>query len=71
MTQWQRKERQCSKAAVNSTSKMKKLTSVQRHALSLHSVHHSKAHVKSMREAMEHGKTFKQAHDVAMRKVGD
>jgi len=50
---------------------MKKLTSVQRHALSLHSVHHSKAHVKSMREAMEHGKTFKQAHDVAMRKVGD
>lgn len=35
-----------------------------------HSVHHSKKHLREMRNAMQDGKTFDQAHKIAQSKVG-
>ena len=35
-----------------------------------HSVHHSAKHMASMKKAMLSGKTFTQAHKVAMKQVG-
>ena len=46
------------------------LTSVQKKQMNKHKTHHTKAHLKSMAAAMRKGKTFKQSHNIAMRKVG-
>ena len=35
-----------------------------------HSEHHSKKHMDLMRQLMEEGKTFTEAHELAMKKVG-
>ena len=35
-----------------------------------HSVHHSKKHLREMRNAMQDGKSFDQAHKIAQSKVG-
>ena len=49
---------------------LKGLTKVQKRQMSKHKVHHTKAHLRSMAAAMRKGKTFKQAHTSAMRKIG-
>ena len=49
---------------------LKGLPKVQKRQMSRHKVHHTKAHLRSMAAAMRKGKTFKQAHTAAMRKVG-
>lgn len=49
---------------------LKGLTTVQKRQMSKHKVHHTKAHLRSMASAMRKGKTFKQSHTAAMRKVG-
>ena len=46
------------------------LTDRQKTTMSEHSVHHTKKHMKVMAEAMKKGKTFKEAHTMAMKKVG-
>tara|TARA_R100001143_G_C3260310_1_gene87504 strand:+ start:306 stop:437 length:132 start_codon:yes stop_codon:yes gene_type:complete len=38
--------------------------------LKKHSKHHTKKHIKSMVLAMKKGKSFKQAHKTAIKKVG-
>ena len=43
---------------------------IQQATLKKHSVHHTKKHMSSMKKAMKKGKSFKQAHNKAMRKVG-
>ena len=48
----------------------KKLTVVQKNTLKKHSARHSKKHMAEMRKDMKMGKTFKQAHTRAMKKVG-
>ena len=50
--------------------KMKKLTARQEAALKRHKVHHTAKHMSEMRKSMRAGKTFKEAHRAAMRKVG-
>jgi hypothetical protein len=50
--------------------KPKKLTARQQAALKRHSVHHTAKHMAEMRKSMRAGKTFTEAHRVAMRKVG-
>ena len=50
--------------------KKKALTKRQEETMKRHSVHHTKAHMTSMRNAMMTGKTFGQAHKEAMKKVG-
>ena len=42
----------------------------QRDALRRHSVHHTDAHIQEMKRLMMEGKTFSEAHKIAMRKVG-
>ena len=42
----------------------------QRDALRRHSVNHTDAHMKEMKRLMMEGKTFSEAHKIAMRKVG-
>tara|TARA_R100001510_G_C7584586_1_gene156356 strand:- start:161 stop:340 length:180 start_codon:yes stop_codon:yes gene_type:complete len=49
---------------------LKGLTARQKKTMSRHKVHHTKAHLRSMATSMRSGKTFKQAHNIAMRKVG-
>ncbi len=49
---------------------MKKLTPRQQAALKRHSVHHTAKHMSEMRKAMRSGKTFTEAHRMAMRRVG-
>tara|TARA_B100000424_G_scaffold270863_1_gene271420 strand:- start:739 stop:891 length:153 start_codon:yes stop_codon:yes gene_type:complete len=49
---------------------MKQLTKRQKDALSRHKKHHTNKHMAMMRKAMKKGKTFKQAHKMAMKKVG-
>lgn len=49
---------------------MKKLTTRQKTAMSKHSKHHTAKHMASMKKAMLGGKTFTQAHKLAMKKVG-
>ena len=39
-------------------------------ALKKHSKHHTKKHMASMKKAMLSGKTFTQAHKIAMKQVG-
>jgi hypothetical protein len=48
----------------------KKLTKRQTNTLRRHSRHHTKKHMKFMRAQMRKGKTFTQAHRLAMKKVG-
>tara|TARA_S200000501_G_C20728142_1_gene701590 strand:+ start:58 stop:213 length:156 start_codon:yes stop_codon:yes gene_type:complete len=48
----------------------KQLTGRQKKTMKKHSKHHTKKHMASMTKAMKKGKTFKQAHNKAMRKVG-
>ena len=50
--------------------KMKKLTARPEAALKRHKVHHTAKHMSEMRKSMRAGKTFKEAHRAAMRKVG-
>ena len=48
----------------------KALTARQTAALKRHAVHHTAKHMAEMRKAMRSGKTFNQAHAMAMRKTG-
>ena len=48
----------------------KALTKRQHAALKRHSVHHTAKHMADMRRSMRAGKNFKEAHRIAMRKVG-
>lgn len=50
--------------------KSKGLTDRQKATMKKHSVHHSTKHMASMKKAMLSGKTFTQAHTIAMKKVG-
>tara|TARA_Y100001938_G_C7824443_1_gene298222 strand:+ start:14 stop:187 length:174 start_codon:yes stop_codon:yes gene_type:complete len=50
--------------------KQKTLTDRQKATMKKHSVHHSAKHMASMKKAMLSGKTFTQAHTIAMKKVG-
>ena len=49
---------------------MKKLTAGQEAALKRHKVHHTAKHMTEMRKSMRSGKSFAEAHRLAMRKVG-
>jgi|TARA_Y100000289_G_scaffold6769_1_gene6076 hypothetical protein len=50
--------------------KLKKLTKRQKATLRRHRPHHTKKHMTVMVRAMKEGKTFTQAHKLAMRRVG-
>ena len=47
-----------------------KLTQRQKDTLKRHSVHHPKKHMETMKKLMKDGKTFGEAHKIAMKKVG-
>ena len=49
---------------------MGKLTQRQIDTLKRHSVHHTTKHMTEMRKLMKSGKTFKESHKLAMKKVG-
>ena len=49
---------------------MKKLTQRQIDTLKRHSVHHTVKHMTEMRKLMRGGKTFTEAHKIALRQVG-
>ena len=55
---------------VRKKKKLKKLTKRQIATLRRHRSHHTKKHMTVMVRAMKEGKTFGQAHKLAMRKVG-
>ena len=42
----------------------------QQNAMRRHSKHHTAKHLRSMVISMKKGKTFKQSHQIAMKKVG-
>ena len=46
------------------------LTDRQKITMAKHSVHHTKKHMQVMADAMKKGKTFTEAHTIAMKKVG-
>jgi len=46
------------------------LTKRQQTTMKKHSKHHTKKHMTSMTKNMKKGKTFTQAHKIAMKKVG-
>tara|TARA_R110002072_G_scaffold163696_1_gene316523 strand:- start:45 stop:209 length:165 start_codon:yes stop_codon:yes gene_type:complete len=48
-----------------------RLKAAQEGMLKKHAEHHSPKHLKMMRDMMAKGKTFKQAHIAAQKKVGD
>ena len=50
--------------------KSKGLTDRQKATMKKHSVHHTTKHMASMKKAMLSGKTFTQAHKIAMKQVG-
>ena len=50
--------------------KSKSLTARQKAVMKKHSVHHTAKHMASMKKAMLSGKTFTQAHKIAMKQVG-
>ena len=50
--------------------KKSKLTKRQQDTMKKHSVHHTKKHMDMMTKLMLEGKTFTQAHNIAMKKVG-
>ena len=47
-----------------------RLTQRQKDTLKRHSKHHTKKHIEEMKESMKNGKTFGEAHKIAMKKVG-
>ncbi|KKL96193.1 hypothetical protein LCGC14_1846950 [marine sediment metagenome] len=47
-----------------------KLTTNQTIKLRIHARHHSNKHLETMKAAMEKGKSFKEAHNMAVTKVG-
>ena len=49
---------------------LKKLTKRQKDLLAAHSKHHSKKHMASMRMNMMLGKSFKESHEIALKKYG-
>ena len=51
-------------------SSSKKLTTRQKAAMERHAEHHTKKHMAEMRRLMKAGKTFTEAHKMAMKKVG-
>jgi len=48
----------------------KKLTQRQMDTLKRHSSHHSAKHMTEMKKHMRKGKTFTEAHKIAMKKIG-
>ena len=50
--------------------KKKSLTKRQKTTLTKDKKHHTAKHMTAMRKAMRRGKTFTQAHKLAMKKVG-
>lgn len=50
--------------------KKKQLTKRQQEALKKHSVHHTSKHMTTMKQEMKKGKTFSQAHSIALKKSG-
>ena len=50
--------------------KKKSLTKRQKTTLARHKKHHTTKHMSAMKKAMRRGKTFSQAHKMAMKKVG-
>ena len=55
----------CTCKAVKRKNKSKKVKTMKKH-----SVHHTAKHMASMKKAMLSGKTFTQAHKIAMKQVG-
>jgi len=51
-------------------STSKKLTDRQKAAMERHAEHHTQKHMAEMRRLMRSGKTFTEAHKMAMKKVG-
>jgi len=51
--------------------KSKGLTDRQKETMKKHSVHHSAKHMNLMKKLMLSGKTFTQAHTIAMKEVGE
>tara|TARA_B100001109_G_C18741541_1_gene416850 strand:+ start:351 stop:518 length:168 start_codon:yes stop_codon:yes gene_type:complete len=51
-------------------STSKKLTNRQKAAMERHAEHHTQKHMAEMRRLMRSGKTFTEAHKMAMKKVG-
>ena len=49
---------------------VKELNKRQKHTLKKHSVHHTQKHMNLMKDLMKKGKSFTQAHNVAMKEVG-
>ena len=49
---------------------LKGLTKTQKKQMSAHKMHHTKAHLRAMAVSMRKGKTFKQSHNIAMKKIG-
>ena len=47
-----------------------KLTTRQKNLLDKHSEHHSVKHMEEMKKLMLKGKTFNEAHNLTMKKVG-
>lgn len=50
--------------------KSKGLTDRQKATMKKHSVHHTAKHMSSMKKAMLSGKSFTEAHKIAMKQVG-
>ena len=48
----------------------KQLTQRQKDTLKRHSAHHTQKHMAMMRSLMKQGKTFGEAHKIAMKKIG-
>tara|TARA_R100000544_G_C2182569_1_gene37623 strand:+ start:411 stop:563 length:153 start_codon:yes stop_codon:yes gene_type:complete len=49
---------------------MNELTKRQKDTLKRHKKHHTNKHMAMMKKSMKNGKTFGQAHKIAMKKVG-
>ncbi len=49
---------------------LKGLSVAQKKAMQKHKIHHTKKHLKLMASEMRKGKTFKQSHTIAQKKVG-
>tara|TARA_R100001443_G_scaffold83045_1_gene89877 strand:+ start:2540 stop:2707 length:168 start_codon:yes stop_codon:yes gene_type:complete len=50
--------------------KLRELNKRQKDTLKKHSVHHTQKHMNLMKDLMKKGKSFTQAHNVAMKEVG-
>ena len=48
----------------------KDLSKLQKDLMKTHKVHHTKDHMKMMKELMLKGYCFQQAHDITMKKIG-